>query len=291
MKQVFFLLVFTIGFILSGCKKTKEQAGDPGGETDPEKIQKDKEEELLPKGKPYTVEAIDMKMEWIPPGRFTMGSHPSEVGHHLEEETLHMVIHSQGFWMGAYEVNQKQFLQLMGENPSTFQDENMPAHKVDWHDALEFCEILTDQEKRDKRIPDNWKFNLPTEAQWEYACRADATTAYHFGNSVDDLARFCWFNDNSKGSPKPVGLKRPNDWGLYDIHGNVGEWCYDWYGKRYPPDRSVDPITEKGSEKKVFRGGTYTDIPERCRSAHRHKIEPDTRNPWIGFRVVLTNLY
>jgi len=165
MKQVFFLLVFTIGFIFSGCKKTKEQAGGTGGETDPEKIQKDKEEELLPKGKPYTVEAIDMKMEWIPPGRFTMGSHPSEVGHQLEEETLHMVIHSQGFWMGAYEVNQKQFLQLMGENPSTFQDENMPAHKVDWHDALEFCEILTDQEKRDKRIPDNWKFNLPTEAQ------------------------------------------------------------------------------------------------------------------------------
>ena len=101
MKQVFFLLVFTFGFIFSGCKKTNEQTETvgSGGNTEPEKIQKSEEEELLPKGKPYTVESIDLKMAWIPPGRFTMGSHPSEHGHQLEEETLHMVIHSQGFWM------------------------------------------------------------------------------------------------------------------------------------------------------------------------------------------------
>ena len=156
---------------------------------------------------------------------------------------------------------------------------------------MEFCEALTEREEFAKRMPPKWHFSLPTEAQWEYACRADTTTVFHFGNDSEALPQYGWFANNSDGSPKPVGTKKANTWGIKDLHGNVGEWCFDWYGKKYPPSGSVDPITQKASNFKVFRGGTYTDTVERCRAARRNRVTPDTENPWIGFRVVLMRRY
>jgi formylglycine-generating enzyme required for sulfatase activity len=243
----------------------------------------------LPEGQPHIVSDINMKMVWISPGKFIMGSPTSEPGHQPHEEDLHEVVISKGYWIGQFEVTQAQFEHVLDTNPSKFKDPNIPVHKVNWHEAMYFCETLTEHERFINRLPDTWKFTLPTESQWEYACRADTKTIFHFGNESHRLEQYGWFASNSADGPKPVGMKKPNNWGIYDLHGNMGEWCFDWYGKTYPPHGSVDPITEKGSSFKVFRGGTYTDIPNRSRSAYRNRITPDTRNPWIGFRVVLVH--
>jgi formylglycine-generating enzyme required for sulfatase activity len=288
LKHIYFaLLSVLILALFSGCPG-KKKAVDPDR---PDKSPKQEAQDILPEGKPYNVPDLDMKMIWVPPGKFVMGSPKSEPGHRQEEEELHQVTISRGFWVGQFEVTQAQFETILGDNPSAFKDPQMPVHKVNWHEAMEFCEVLTEREKSVNRMPNKWSFNLPSEAQWEYACRADTTTVFHFGNEAEELPPYGWFADNSDGGPKTIGTKKPNAWGIHDLHGNMGEWCFDWYGKAYPVDGSVDPITEKASAFKVFRGGTYTDIPERCRAAHRHRITPETRNPWIGFRVVLMRKY
>jgi formylglycine-generating enzyme required for sulfatase activity len=287
-ERIYYPLIFVLVLALFvGCPGKKKPI-DPDG---PDETQKVEIQDILPEGKPYTVPDLDMQMIWVPPGKFVMGSPKSEPGHRLDEEELHQVIISRGFWIGQFEVSQAQFETILGENPSTFKDPLMPVHKVNWEEAMEFCEALTDREKSVNRMPDKWGFNLPTEAQWEYACRADTTTVFHFGNEAEELSQYGWFVDNSDGSPKTIGTKKPNAWGIHDLHGNMGEWCFDWYGKAYPVDGSVDPITKKASAFKVFRGGTYTDISDRCRAAYRNRITPDTRNPWIGFRVVLMRKY
>ena len=284
MKNIPILLIFALFFCFWGCDrkdKLEDPSKDPASTPEPEELDPSVE------GKPFVVEQLNLKMAWIPPGKYYQGSHKSEFGHQFGEENLHEVLISRGFWMGIHEVTQQQYDDLMRENPSFVKGENLPVNRVTWYMTRKFCEKLTEEESRADRIPKNWKFRLPTEAQWEYACRATTKTAYHFGDEVEELAKYGWYNANSTGAVKPVGLKKPNEWGLYDMHGNVGEWCFDWFGKTYPPDRSVDPVTAKASEFKVFRGGTYADLPERCRSAHRHKTTPATANPWIGFRVVL----
>ena len=281
-----FILVLALALFV-GCPGKKKPI-DPDGLDEP---QQEETPDLLPEGKLYTVPDLDLKMIWIPSGKFVMGSPKSEPGHRQEEEELHQVTISRGFWIGQFEVTQAQFETILGENPSTFKDPQMPVHKVNWEDAMEFCKALTDREKSVNRMPDKWGFNLPTEAQWEYACRADTTTVFNFGNEAEELPQYGWFVDNSDGRPKTIGTKKPNAWGIHDLHGNMGEWCFDWYGKAYPVDGSIDPITKKASAFKVFRGGTYTDIAERCRAAYRNRITPDTRNPWIGFRVVLMRKY
>ena len=274
--------------LFGGCwnKEPKEPGKDPD-QKNPQKVEQD----ILPEGKPYTVPELNLKMIWVPAGKFMMGSPKSEPGHQTEEENLHQVIISRGFWVGQFEITQSQYEMMMGENPSIIVDPRMPVQKVSWENAMEFCKELTSREMQEDRLPEHWIFNLPTEAQWEYACRADISGPFHFGYETDELADYAWFHENSSGSPKPGGLKKPNSWGIHDMHGNLGEWCFDWYGKVYPPDGSVDPITEKASRFKVFRGGTYTDLAERCRAAYRNRIEPSVSNPWIGFRVVLMRSY
>jgi len=290
-----FLALACLSFF-TGCPGKKE---DPGKTVSPDQPSGEEKQDILPEGEPYTVPELGLKMTWLPAGNFLMGSPPSEPGHRLEEEDLHNVVISRGFWIGTYEVTQEEFDAILGSNAngSTFKGPNMPVQKVSWETAMEFCRALTEREKFAGRMPEHWHFVLPTEAQWEYACRAGTTHIYHFGNDEEALPQFAWFSENSKegdaGSsrPKSVGMKKPNEWGIHDMHGNVGEWCYDWYGKVYPPDGSVDPITEKASAFKVFRGGTYTDMAERCRAAHRNRVTPDTENPWVGFRVALMRGY
>ena len=287
LERYYFPVMLVLALAFGGCPgKKKPKAPDT-----PNDPQKEETQGILPEGKHYTVPDLDLKMIWIPSGKFVMGSPKSEPGHRYEEEDLHQVIISRGFWIGQFEVTQTQFETITGGNPSTFKDPQMPVHKVNWEDAMEFCETLTDRENSMNRMPDKWGFNLPTEAQWEYACRADTTTVFNFGNGAEELPQYGWFSDNSDGSPKTIGTKKPNPWGIHDLQGNVGEWCFDWYGKAYPDDGSVDPITKKGSAFKIFRGGTYTDISDRCRAAYRNRATPDTSNSWIGFRVVLMRKY
>ena len=289
-----FLAAFCL-YLFTGCPGKKK---DPEAPQEPDEPSVEKTQDILPEGEPYTVPELGMQMTWIPAGNFLMGSPPSEPGHRLEEEDLHNVVISRGFWIGTYEVTQKEFTSILdGENPSTFKGPQLPVHKVSWQTAMEFCKALTEREKFAGRMPEHWHFILPTEAQWEYACRAGTTNVFHFGNDEEALEDYAWFSANSKtgeagtSRPRNVGEKKPNQWGIHDMHGNMGEWCYDWYGKVYSPDGSVDPITEKASDFKVFRGGTYTDISERCRAAHRNRVSPDTENPWIGFRLALMRKY
>lgn len=219
----------------------------------------------------------------IPGGTFQMGSTDDENGWAQYTTPVHEVT-LQGFEMGAYEVTQSQYEAIMGTNPSEHQGlgtENNPVEMVSWHKAREFCTKLSAQTGR--------TFTLPSEAQWEYACRAGSTTLYSFGDADALLSNYTWYGeDYSEGSTHPVGTKLPNAWGLYDMHGNVGEFCLDsmhWTYEGAPTDGSAwEPET---GELRIHRGGGWFDYPWGCRSAHRlNPGGPDNFCDFIGFRVV-----
>ncbi len=180
----------------------------------------------------------------------------------------------------------------MGTNPSHFQmqfirksDSSMyPVEQVSWEDAVDFCKKLSDlpEEKKAGRI-----YRLPTEAQWEYACRAGSKTAYSFGEGSKSLGDYAWFDQNSNRQTHPVGEKKANAWGLYDMHGNVWEWCSDWYGQ-YPKGAVSDPVETRESSNRVFRGGSWYDHFEYCRSARRLGYFPSGRDDF-GLRVALSS--
>jgi formylglycine-generating enzyme required for sulfatase activity len=183
-------------------------------------------------------------MVFIPPGTFRMGSPSNEVDRAYYEGPQTEVIISHGFWMGKYEVTQGEYLAVMGNNPSFFTgDTNLPVNSVSWFDATNYCATLTQGEQALGRIPTNCAYRLPTEAEWEYACRAwtsDRRFSYGDDPGYTNLTNYAWYADNSGQTPHPVGQKLPNPWGLYDMYGNVWEWCQDWYGQ-YPGGIVVDP--------------------------------------------------
>jgi len=167
----------------------------------------------------------------------------------------------------------------MGKNPSNFNgNDNCPVESVSWHDTQEF---ITKLNQKDDKI-----YRLPTEAEWEYACRAGTSTIYYTGNSVDDLDRAGWYSGNSGNKTHPVGEKETNAWGLYDMHGNVWEWCQDWYGD-YPSGSVTDPIGLPKGSFRVIRGGSWYSAAQSCRSASRPDFEPGIRLLILGFRLVL----
>jgi len=176
-------------------------------------------------------------------------------------------------------VTQAQYQAIMGKNPSHFKGPDNPVECVSYDDAAAFCEALS---KRGQG-----KFRLPTEAEWEYACRAGSATRYCFGDSEEQLDEYAWYNKNSDGQSHPVGQKKPNAWGLYDMHGNVWEWCSDWYGD-YSPEGQENPKGPPVGSHRVLRGGCWVNIPGRCRSAYRSDSTPDDRDNAVGFRVVRT---
>lgn len=237
-----------------------------------------------PKDPPKDVtNGIGMKFVWIPPGNFMMGS-PKEEKKRRADEIQHKVTLTKGFYMGVHTVTQEQWLEIMGTNPSKFKGEkNLPVEKVSWDDCQEFIKKLADKEKK--------PYRLPTEAEWEYACRAGAATAYHTGDTI--FTTQANFNgstlklDGKKGKNRfktmPVGSFPANAWGLHDMHGNVFQWCQDQYGE-YPADDVVDP---QGGAKgtRVQRGGSWFNYPENVRSASRYKNGPSSRNDDVGFRV------
>jgi len=239
-------------------------------------------------------------LTWIEPGTFTMGSPPTEKDRLAEEGPQTQVTISRGFWMSKYEVTQEEYLAVMGKNLSKFTgDLKRAVEQVSWYDAMNYCFILTAREKTAGRLPAGYVYRLPTEAEWEYACRAGTTTATAFGNSLSatqanfDGSYLYPYNRADKGRnlgrTTAVGSYAPNAWGLYDMHGNVWEWCLDWYGS-YPGGSVTDPKGAKGSvsgKGRVSRGGGWSSSGWCCRSAVRNSGWPDYRFDYFGFRPVL----
>ena len=224
-------------------------------------------------------------MIWLPLGDFSMGSPEDEAGRFKDEGPVHSVTIPHGFWMDRYEVTQQQFKKLMVINPSsTDYTANLPVNKVTWHEANEYCERLTKLEKQRNSLPLGYVYRLPTEAEWEYACRAGTDNAYSYGDNTKLLSQYGWWAGNSKtGRPSPVGSLTPNPWGFYDIHGNVFEWCLDTY-RAYPGGSA---FSDSG-KLKVLRGGAYYCPRGILRSACRAEPqEPEYRWILAGFRVVL----
>ena len=227
----------------------------------------------VPPPKHFT-NSLGMKFVWIPPGEFMMGS-PKEEIYRQGNETHHRVT-LKGFYMSVYTVTQEQWQEVMGNNPSEFKGEkNLPVENVSWNDCQEFIKKLRDDKK---------PYRLPTEAEWEYACRADTKTAYYFGDDRSTLGQYAWSSENSGKKTHPVGQKKPNQWGLFDMPGNVNQWCEDWHGE-YPQKDVVDPQGPNEGQYRVLRGGSCFFPTEWCRSAFRGWSEPGRRHDIFGFRL------
>ena len=230
----------------------------------------------------------EMELVKIPAGSFVMGSPESERGRR-DNELQHKVVLTKPFYMGKFPVTQAQYEAVMGVNPSTFKGEgegvlsDNPVELVSWDDAQEFCKRLSKSAGKPVR--------LPTEAEWEYACRAGSNTAFCFGDDESKLGEYAWHYINSGGKTHPVGQKCPNAYGLHDMHGNVWEWCQDWYGnylaqgaKAKPAKNPTGPAT---GASRVLRGGSWYDDPGNCRAAYRDGNYPGYRDHGVGFRVVV----
>ena len=227
----------------------------------------------------------------IPAGKFTMGSPEGEKDHQKDEAQVTVTL-TKPFGLGKYEVTQGQFKKVMDTEPWNGEDfvkadKDFPATYVDWDDATEFCQKLTATERNAGKLKAGEEYRLPTEAEWEYACRAETTTAFSFGNDESKLGEYAWFNGNAKTPAAQyahkVGMKKPNPWGLHDMHGNVFEWCSDWDGNSLPGGN--DPVGPKGGSQRVSRGGSWRGDPVYCRSADRYRYNSFVRASGLGFRV------
>jgi formylglycine-generating enzyme required for sulfatase activity len=224
-----------------------------------------------------------IKLVLIPAGTFTMGSAADEADRGSDEGSPTRVTLTGDFFLGATDVTQGQYAAVMGTNPSDFKNAgpDAPVEQVSWADAMAFCKKLNERERTAGRLPEGYVFTLPTEAQWEYACRAGTTGAY-----ASDPAATSWYDRNSGGTTHPVGTKQPNAWGLYDMTGNVYQWCADWYAKRYPGGEVTDPTGPADGSVRVLRGGGWYYDRTYCRSAYRD-YDPGYLANFIGFRVAL----
>lgn len=238
--------------------------------------------------------SIGMKLIMISKGTFNMGSSPAEEGVD-HDERQHEVTISRDFYLGVYEVTQSQYETVMGDNPSYFQGDslpdplkvkdtsNFPVETVSWENAVEFCRRISalPAERAAGRV-----YRLPTEAEWEYACRAGNKLAYSFGGDVRALGDYAWYDSNSDDRTHPVGQKRANSWGLFDMHGNVWEWCSDWHGE-YPNGAVSDPTGPRTGSLRVDRGGSWDYGAAMCRSSFRGNLDPSGSNFNNGFRLAL----
>ena len=184
----------------------------------------------------------------------------------------------------AFEIRQVHYRAVMGVNPSAHEHDQNPVESVSWADAVEFCETLSG---RDEERMAGRSYRLPTEAEWEYACRAGTTSMYHFADEQADLSNHAWFKTNASAGPGQVGRKSPNAWGLYDMHGNVWEWCLDWYAS-YPGGSVMDPSGPPSGADRVYRGGSWGDVPAASRASFRNGRGPEFHLGSLGLRVALT---
>jgi formylglycine-generating enzyme required for sulfatase activity len=251
-------------------------------------------------GEERTFEVLEMKIQtcWCPKGKFVMcypegGIIPvKECGNQVDHQLF--VKLSRGFWMGKFEVTQKQWDDVMKtfvKNPSTHKAATFPVEGISFAQATQFCEKLTKVARDLGQLPHDWEYRLPTEAQWDYACRAGATTAYSFGDDAKLLRDYAWYRDNSGQKGHPVGQKKPNGWGLYDMHGNVTEYCRDWLDLVLPggvdPETVTEPYSPEGQTFRVVRGGSQEDSAESCQVACRGGCRPEAGGYLNGFRVAL----
>jgi formylglycine-generating enzyme required for sulfatase activity len=191
------------------------------------------------------------------------------------------------FWIGRYEVTQAEFMSVLGRNPSHFAgDSNRPVEKVSFFEASNFCFTVTLRERKAGRLTSDYEYRLPTEAEWEYACRAGATNLFHFGDDAGLAEQHAWTAENSDATTHPVGSKRPNLWGLYDTHGNVWEWCSDWF-EPYPAMPLTDPVGPPTSKYKLFKGGGWNQDVEYARASSRFMMSPSNGIHFVGFRLAL----
>ncbi len=216
-----------------------------------------------------------MEMIWCPPGKFTMGSPVDEPGR-FEDEKLHSVEISHGFWLGKYEVTQRQWESVMRTNNSRFRNPDNPVENVSWHDCETFIRRVNTEMEVSTR--------LPTEAEWEYACRAGSGDPVSGG---DPIGKVAWYDKNSSSQTHAVGQNKPNAWGFYDMHGNVLEWCADWFS--VPTSDMVDPQGPPSGSFKILRGGCWFFYERDCRAAYRLRREPSLRNCIFGFRLACSD--
>jgi formylglycine-generating enzyme required for sulfatase activity len=241
---------------------------------------------------------LSLTLALIPSGTFLMGSPETEKGRG-DDETLHKVTISTPFYIGICQITQKQWRTVMRKNPSRFKYnpihglsrdyyDDLPVERITWNEAQTFCNKLSELPAEKKA---NHIYRLPTEAEWEYACRAGTNTAFSCGDKLN--LQFAWFDENSKEEPHGVDHSIPNEWELYGMHGNVYEWCLDWYDN-YPEGPVIDPMGPKSIQEdpeiacRVVRGGCYDDTADMCRSAQRSGRRPSERDYYVGFRVALS---
>ncbi|HTL58330.1 MAG TPA: formylglycine-generating enzyme family protein [Candidatus Limnocylindrales bacterium] len=265
-----------LGLLLAGCERqSPEQAATPSKTPDAKAV--------APAGGP----AEKGDLVEIKGGRFLMGDKEQ-----VDAPSHEVVVSS--FYIDKYPVTQEQYQQVMGDNPSRWKGNKNPVEQVRWSDAVKFCNQRSQLEKRQPCYDlKTWKCNfeadgyrLPTEAEWEYACRAGTTTAFFFGDNPAKLSEYAWFEKNSGGRPQPVGQKQPNAWGLYDICGNVWEWCNDFYKVDYYKESlQTDPRGPDEGQTKVVRGGAWRFKPENCRSGYRYNENPGYADVCFGYDI------
>ena len=223
------------------------------------------------------IKKLREEMILIPSGEFLMGAVQNDASAQDDEKPRHLVKISKAFFIGVTEVTQSHFETVMGENPSRFKGADRPVERVTWDEAVEFCKRLSGKA--------NETYRLPTEAEWEYACRAGTESVYFWGNTFD--GDFAWYRANSDGQTHPVGLKKPNAWGLRDITGNVWEWCSDLYAEDYYSNSpESDPRGAIIGVRRVYRGGSWINSAGMHRASDRLRVTPDARDDNIGFRIV-----
>ena len=247
------LLLVSLAFITTACKSEKPE----------------------PQLGEVITNSIGMKLAYIPAGDFNMGSPPKEKGRQ-DDELLHKVEITRPFRIGTTEVTQAQWRTVMGSNPSNFTGDDLPVEKVSWKNAVAFCKKLSETEGK--------TYRLPTEAEWEYACRAGVSGPFAGTGQIDDMA---WYDENSQEQSHTVATKTPNAWGLFDMHGNVSEWCSDYYNSDYPEANITNPIGPLEGKYRVIRGGSWGYFEPSCRCAARSSAPPSYQLKQTGLRIVM----
>ncbi len=256
----FNLLIQSVGRILGRSAPMDSRRPEQGDERIEEKT---------------VVNSIGMKFTLIPAGEFMMGSEEFN-----SSKPVHTVKIRTPFYLGIYPVTQREWKAIMGNNPSEFNGNDLPVESISWNEVQDFIKKLNEKEGTNK-------YRLPTEAEWEYAARAGTTTRYSFVDDDSKLVEYAWYSENSGNKTHPVGKKKANPWGLYDVHGNVWEWVQDEWHDTYNGAPNDGSTWEDGvSANRVFRGGSWNYLAGLCRSAYRSNFGPGVRALYLGFRLL-----